>query len=76
MVLLPFSSEAKALSYEIKSKTFQPADFDGLRIVTKDLHLKINLDEAGKNWDELLIVFLNRVTELGHFERLNFLLVR
>ncbi|GAX11730.1 hypothetical protein FisN_7Lu107 [Fistulifera solaris] len=72
-VLLPFSANTKALEYSIDSDTIDPNDFESLNIAPKDLSLKIYVggDDDRDNWDDLVVSFLNRVTELGHFEKLN-----
>ena len=49
----------------------QPEDFDSLNIATSDLRLEIDVDDSDE-WSGLLVAFLNRVAELGHFERLSF----
>lgn len=43
LVLLPFSAKVKALDYHIKAVHLQPEDIHSLDIVTRDLHLTINL---------------------------------
>ncbi len=69
--LLPFSTHLTALGYTINLMDMQEADLNSLNIIAKDLNLAINLDNV-RDWDELLISFLNRVADLGHFERLCF----
>ncbi|GAX26673.1 hypothetical protein FisN_2Hu387 [Fistulifera solaris] len=76
LVLLPFSAKAKAVSYKIRSDSMQPTEFEALEIVPKDLHIKFYVDAADKEWDALPIAFLNRVTALGDFEKLSFLIFR
>ncbi|GAX12888.1 hypothetical protein FisN_11Hu313 [Fistulifera solaris] len=69
--LLPFATETTALVYKIDSGSFQGQEFSSLRIVAKDLHLKVMIDDCYEwNWDKTLISFLKRVAQLGHFERL------
>ena len=46
-------------------------NFDSLEIVAKDLTTKIYLDDS-EDCDVLLISFLNRIADLGHFEKFNF----
>ncbi|GAX20794.1 hypothetical protein FisN_7Hu106 [Fistulifera solaris] len=76
-VLLPFSANTNALEYSIDSNSIEPDDFKSLDIPPKDLSLKIYVggDDDGDNWDDFSISFLNRVTELGHFEKLNIAII-
>ncbi len=75
-VLLPFGAKTNTLEYEFYAETMEPASFDSLDIVTKDLRVKMFLghDDLSINEDHdgLVISFLNRLAELGHFERLDF----
>jgi hypothetical protein len=48
----------------------RPEDFTSLKIVAKDLSVKFSLDR-NDDWTAVLVAFLNRVSELGHFERLS-----
>lgn len=75
LLFLPFSAKVKALHYQMEARLLvRPEDFNLLNIVTKDLDLVFYLEDCNydKDWDMLLISFLNRVTELGHFQRLGF----
>ncbi len=76
LVLLPFAAKAKTLCYELKSEMFQLNDFDSLNVSTSDLHLRIYVRGAGRNWHELPIALLNRMAILGHFERFRFFVGR
>ena len=69
--LLPFSANANALKYEIQVSLFQPSDFEGLNIITKDIDLEIDQGESN-DWDVPLIALFDRMVECGHFERLRF----
>ncbi len=69
LAMLPFSAKVKALEHAILSSDFQPEDFQWLDIVAQDLSVTIYLHEW-RDWDRLFISFLERMTHLGHFERL------
>ena len=69
-ILFPFSSKVDTLDYQASGDYIRPDDFASLDIATKDLRFKIYLVN-NKAWD-VMIAFLNRVAELGHFERLHF----
>ena len=72
LMFLPLSAnKVKALDYKIDGNCMQPEDFDSLNIATSDLRLEIDVDDSDE-WSGLLVAFLNRVAELGHFERLSF----
>ncbi len=71
LALLPFSAKVHELDYEIDGEHMQGTIADSLGIVTKNLNLTIFLDRV-REWDDLLLSFLKRVADLGHFERLSF----
>jgi hypothetical protein len=73
-ILLPFSAKANALVYRIHSNATHPTNFNSLEIATKDLNLTIFLHDTTNNWHLLPISFLQRVAEVGHFQRLHFAL--
>jgi hypothetical protein len=64
-----FSADVNALHCTLKAADFGPEDFEALNIASSDLSLTILLRPRNK-WDTLLISFLNRLAQLGHFERL------
>ena len=59
------------LHYEVWAKHVQPDRIASLGIAAKDLNLRMYVDDVD-NWDRVLILLLDRVAELGHFERLSF----
>ena len=67
--LLPLLAKVDALSCTVAAEHIQPNDFKNLDIVTKDLTFTMFMKEDDE-WDALLISFLNRVAQLGHFEKL------
>ncbi|GAX27743.1 hypothetical protein FisN_13Hu157 [Fistulifera solaris] len=69
-----FSARAKALDHSIDAQYVMPSHFKSLRIVTKDLHLKIHFGED-RTWVSILISFLKRVAKLGHFEKFGLSLI-
>lgn len=71
LVLRPFYAKVKALNYEINAFYIEPRDFDSLDIVTNDLQFRLYV-ENNDSWEGIMISFLNRVAELGHFERFGF----
>ncbi len=73
-VLLPFSTKVKTLEYQFDAQLVEPQDFDSLEIITKDLKVKMYLDNVFyvKDCCERLISFLNRVAQLGHLEKFTF----
>jgi hypothetical protein len=58
------------LEYDIGGRNNQPENYDSLDILAKDLNLTWYLDET-RDYNKLLIPFLNRVAQLGHLERLS-----
>jgi hypothetical protein len=68
-VFLPFSARAKALHSTMYSRNIVPQLIDYVHILPRDLCLKIHL--YYQSWDQFLIFFFNRLTELRHFERLS-----
>ncbi|GAX16100.1 hypothetical protein FisN_20Hu223 [Fistulifera solaris] len=69
-VLLPFAAKVKALHCTIRANHVAPDDFKALSIVASDLSVEFIIEEDDE-WDELLLSFFGRVSELGHFERLS-----
>lgn len=69
-VLLPFAAKVNDLDYQVDVQDMRPEMFESLDIVTKDLNLKIYHDE-NDIWEDVVIASLNRISELGHFERLS-----
>ena len=67
--LAPFSAKARKLEYWVDADHFQIEDFEYLNMRTKDLTLQLFLDSSVE-WDRVLIAFLERVAQLGHFEHL------
>ncbi|GAX21197.1 hypothetical protein FisN_26Lh153 [Fistulifera solaris] len=75
--LLPFVMTTDALHYEISAKTFESSHFASLRIVPRELSITLNLDGLHRDdWHRYVIAFLNRLSELGHLERLDLSLGR
>ena len=71
--LLPFSAKTQVLDYAICATYIQPQDFDTIHVAAKRLKFALNyLNGDVDNWDVMLISFLNRVAQLGHFESLCF----
>ncbi|GAX17693.1 hypothetical protein FisN_10Lu413 [Fistulifera solaris] len=71
LVLLPLSAKVNALDYCIDFEHIQPNAFDSLNIPAKDLTLEFYLDDfPAWSWDAPLISLLNRIADLGHFEKL------
>ncbi|GAX16387.1 hypothetical protein FisN_10Hu384 [Fistulifera solaris] len=70
-VLLPFSAKVNALTYKVKANHLQPSHFDTLDIATKRLDLIVRADNL-RDLMDVYISFCDRVSELGHFERLAF----
>ena len=68
-VLLPLSTKLNALDYMLYANHLRPGDFDALDVAAKDLSLRIYVDDS-EDWDGLVISFLERVADLGHFERI------
>ena len=69
--LLPLSVKTDTLVYKIEAVHFQPTEIDSLDIVAKNLEVTIYLNDV-EDCFEPLVSFLNRIAELGHFERLSF----
>ena len=70
LVLLPFSAKVNALEYQWEAKSVRPNDFHSLHIPAKDLVINIFLDGV-KDWDQVVLSFLTRMAQLGHFEKLD-----
>ncbi|GAX17965.1 hypothetical protein FisN_18Hu176 [Fistulifera solaris] len=70
---LPFAAKVDWLTYEFYTSGFQPEAFGSLDIAAKNLHLEMYFSNDNADWDAILITFLNRVAELGHFETLKIL---
>jgi hypothetical protein len=71
VVLLPFSAKVGALTYKVRANHLQPSHFDTLDIATKRLDLIVGADIL-RDLKDVYISFCDRVSELGHFERLAF----
>jgi hypothetical protein len=75
--LLPFVMTTDTLHYEIGAKTVESSHFASLRIVPRELSITLNLDGLQRDdWHRYVIAFLNRLSELGHLERLDLSLER
>ena len=75
-VLLSCSTKSRTLDYTVDdSSSVVPNDFDSVDIVASDLDVKICLHANDADWDGLLVLFLNRVAQLGHFKKLGFSLM-
>jgi hypothetical protein len=69
--ILPFVM-TNALHYEIGAKHFASSLFASLQIVPRELSITLNLDDLkGDDWHRYVIAFLNRLSQLGHLERLD-----
>ncbi|GAX29362.1 hypothetical protein FisN_16Hu201 [Fistulifera solaris] len=71
-VLSPFSAKTNSLLYVIDEMFIEPADFSALDIVAKDLTINFVIRRRVRDYGELLISFLTRVAQLGHFEKIYF----
>jgi hypothetical protein len=69
--LLPFSAKVNVLDFWVDASFCKAEDFQSLNIVPMDLSVTF-LMEYDDKWDDLLIAFFDRLSELGHFERLSF----
>ncbi|GAX17954.1 hypothetical protein FisN_18Hu165 [Fistulifera solaris] len=75
LTYLPFYMKTESLEYAIKDDHLELEKIASLDIVTRDLALKMKLDDTEEDWTQLPISFLNRVAELGHFEKFQFSVV-
>ncbi|GAX17694.1 hypothetical protein FisN_10Lu414 [Fistulifera solaris] len=66
------SAKVNAVDCAVDLEQIEAEDFHDLDIVAKDLKFKVFADGDLDDWQEILIAFWDRVAELGHFERLNF----
>jgi hypothetical protein len=67
--LLPFSTKAKYLDYDISSASLSKADLKSLQIVPNQLALSIEHEAEGFPTQSVVTLF-RRITEMGHFEEL------
>lgn len=74
LALLPFSAKVKALDYSLDASFVNVEDLRTLQIVTKDLNVKIYLDDDDEFAYDFPLAFLDRLAELGHLEKLEFVL--
>jgi hypothetical protein len=67
--LLPFRAQVHSLNYRIDDYEIQKTHFETLPIVAKELTLSIHITRT-ENWSDLIVIFLDRVAQMGHFEHL------
>ncbi|GAX17683.1 hypothetical protein FisN_10Lh376 [Fistulifera solaris] len=72
MILLPFAAKVHELNYTINARDFQPEHLKSLNINTRKITMEISLTDMS-DWKRIPVSFLNRFSEIGTFEKLDFI---
>jgi hypothetical protein len=70
--ILPLSVKVNALEHKIDVKHLQKTDPGSLKVIAKDVKLKVFSEDASDGWGDIHASLLNRLADLGHLETLTY----